>query len=91
MLTFWKIYKLSADANFNLCSQITFFAKVLSLFLKMDIYKCPKSLFILDFSDKKINKIHNLEYILPKWLKEPYIIYCQSNLKSLILYIAKVA
>ena len=85
MLTILKICKLSADANFKLCSKNTFFAKVLSLFLKMDIYKCPKSLFILDFSDKKINKIHNLEYILPKWLKEPYIIYCQSGLKNQIL------
>ena len=63
MLTNLKIYKLSADAKFNLCSKNTFFPKVLSLFLKMDIYKCPKSLLPLDFSD---TFLHILQYIFPK-------------------------
>jgi hypothetical protein len=49
MLTKIKIYKKLRDANFQLCSQNNFLAKVLSHFCKMDIYKCPKSISLLDF------------------------------------------
>ncbi len=62
MLTNSKKNKLSRDLKFILCSENTFFSKVLRAFSKMDIYKCPFSLLRLDFCEKYVI----LEYIFPK-------------------------
>ena len=72
MLTFWKKYKKSADANFQLCSQTTLFCKSLRPLLKIGHFKCPFLVLPLTFSDTFL---------------EIYIIYCQSNLKKLNIQI----
>ena len=41
MLTKYFFSEKSPDANFQLCSQNAFFAKVFGPFSKLDIYKCP--------------------------------------------------
>ena len=63
MLTKYFFSKKSSDANFHLCSQNTFFSKVHCHFPKMDIYKCPFSVFPFGLLKKYAffnNKLKNL-------------------------------
>jgi hypothetical protein len=63
MITKYFFCKKTPDANFQLCSQNTFFAKVSCPFSKLDIYKCPFSVFPFGLLEKYAilnNKLKNL-------------------------------